>query len=281
MLRGSQLRWHVQEKELFALVSFADQFGHLLPQLDNARTVIYTDNNNMYSLLQRGTRSGGKPQADRVERWRLFLSMYKWQVRFLSGTLNTWADLFTRGMANNRSAYARIVSLVASTSKPQDAVALMHSVSMLAADPVAVMAPVVVVPAQPAAPANAPALADVAPAPAEIDDAAPAPAAPAHAEEASPPYIPQPMPLHFTTEAYERGISLMNDTVLKPTLAVIATSQQAELDRLGKAETEAQIGKQLTQAQAPDDAPAAPAPYLVDVDGEPPTRSPRCCLTCS
>ena len=60
--------------------------------------MIFTDHRNLVYIFnpRRRVPSMSKPQADRLERWALFLRCFDYEIFHVAGDSNVWADLLTR-----------------------------------------------------------------------------------------------------------------------------------------------------------------------------------------
>ena len=91
-LAKSQLRWHVSEKELYAVVYALQKWRHLLIQ---RKFTLYTDHRNLKCLFElRDAYANG-----RLVRWAVILSEFHFECVFISGTANVPADFLSRSGA--------------------------------------------------------------------------------------------------------------------------------------------------------------------------------------
>ena len=94
--KGASLRWGIPDKEGFAIVESCKKFSHLLIRDGGFR--IYTDHRNLkYIFNPSGVVSQvPKPQADRLERWAVFLRAFDYIIEHVPGEANVWADMLSR-----------------------------------------------------------------------------------------------------------------------------------------------------------------------------------------
>ena len=94
--KGASLRWGIPDKEGFAIVESCRKFSHFLVRDKGFR--IYTDHRNLKFIFNpRGVVSQvSKPQADRLERWAVFLRAFDYVIEHVPGEVNVWADMLSR-----------------------------------------------------------------------------------------------------------------------------------------------------------------------------------------
>eukprot|EP00918_Siedleckia_nematoides_P088212 GHVU01193857.1.p1 GENE.GHVU01193857.1~~GHVU01193857.1.p1 ORF type:complete len:805 (+),score=60.23 GHVU01193857.1:49-2415(+) len=93
--KGAQERWSVAEKEAFAIKQTLLRFEHLLYR--NKGFVIFTDHRNLTYIL-------GKDPAqplplivrDKMYRWYLRICSLPYDIRYIEGEDNVWADILSR-----------------------------------------------------------------------------------------------------------------------------------------------------------------------------------------
>lgn len=91
----TQRRWSVVERELFAIMVGVERFRFILhrPQGFN----LLTDHRNLIDILSNGVAADAKRfMADKIERWRLKLSSYKFNITHIAGEENFMADMLSR-----------------------------------------------------------------------------------------------------------------------------------------------------------------------------------------
>ncbi|CAG2252792.1 unnamed protein product [Mytilus edulis] len=93
-LRGSELRWHITEKEALALVDGIQHFKHYLA---NQEFTVYTDNVSVKYLQKI------KDCQGRLGRWSLLLQGYNFKIIHREGSKNT-ADCLSRQQYTNSTA---------------------------------------------------------------------------------------------------------------------------------------------------------------------------------
>ena len=96
VFRGAQLRWGVPDKEGFAIKESCARLSHLLVRRGGFR--MFTDHRNLrYIFNPVGVVSQvSKPQADRLERWAVYLRCFEYTIEHIAGELNVWADMLSR-----------------------------------------------------------------------------------------------------------------------------------------------------------------------------------------
>jgi len=96
LFKGSSLRWHIIQKELFPFVRALDRLSYLLHR--HHGFVVLSDNRTLTHILNP---SGylvetGKSMFDRVSRWLLKFCGYLYHVEPISGEENYFCDLVSR-----------------------------------------------------------------------------------------------------------------------------------------------------------------------------------------
>jgi uncharacterized membrane protein YgcG len=96
VFRGAQLRWGIPDKEGFAIKESCTRLAHLLVRRGGFR--MFTDHRNLrYIFNPVGVVSQvTKPQADRLERWAVYLRCFEYTIEHIAGELNVWADMLSR-----------------------------------------------------------------------------------------------------------------------------------------------------------------------------------------
>jgi transposase InsO family protein len=94
--RNAQLRWSVCDKEGYAIKIACEKFTHLL--IRERGFILFTDHRNLTFIFNpRGqVASVAKPQADRLERWAMFLRSFSYDIFHINGEDNVWADMLSR-----------------------------------------------------------------------------------------------------------------------------------------------------------------------------------------
>ena len=95
-LHGSELKRSSVEKEAQSIVEAITKWRHLL--LGRHFTLI-TDQRSVSYMF--GEQPTGKIRNDRIQRWRLELSSYSYDIRYRPGTMNVGADTFTRSYCSS------------------------------------------------------------------------------------------------------------------------------------------------------------------------------------
>ncbi len=94
--RGAQQRWGIPDKEGYAIRIACEKFAHVL--IREKGFIIFTDHRNLTYIFNPAgvVASVAKPQADRLERWAMFLRCFTYKVRHIAGEANVWADMLSR-----------------------------------------------------------------------------------------------------------------------------------------------------------------------------------------
>lgn len=111
---GAMARWSTIDKEAFAIVASCKRFLYLLLRPRGFR--IFTDHRNLqYIFDPLAVNSAlGRHQVDRLQRWAMTLTTYKYVIEHVRGEENVWGDLLSRWGAGTPAATtpARIRSLL-------------------------------------------------------------------------------------------------------------------------------------------------------------------------
>jgi hypothetical protein len=93
---GAAQRWPIVEKEAFAIVETCKRLDYLLLRPSGFR--LFTDHRNLvYIFHPEATDSGiARYQADKLQRWAMTLTGYRYVVEHVSGEDNVWGDLLSR-----------------------------------------------------------------------------------------------------------------------------------------------------------------------------------------
>ena len=93
---GAQLNWPTVETEAFAIKETVVRCRHLLQGKSAFR--IFTDHRNLHYLFNPTTaRDGGRKQAaERIERWKVILQPFFYEIDHVPGLQNVVADMFSR-----------------------------------------------------------------------------------------------------------------------------------------------------------------------------------------
>ena len=94
--RGAQKRWGIPDKEGYPIRIACEKFAHVL--IREKGFTIFTDHRNLTYIFNPAgvVASVAKPQADRLERWAMFLRCFTYKVRHIAGGANVWADMLCR-----------------------------------------------------------------------------------------------------------------------------------------------------------------------------------------
>jgi transposase InsO family protein len=93
--RDSSLRWSTTEKEGYALVATVERTEHLVSR--SHKFHVFTDHNNLTYLFDPGAEGpcASKPASDRVERWRVIVGRFAYQIHHVPGETHVVADMFS------------------------------------------------------------------------------------------------------------------------------------------------------------------------------------------
>lgn len=110
---GSAANWSIVEKEAFAVVESFCKLDYLITPYEIS---LYTDHSNLIYIFDPvGTNNNiGRHVANKLMRWAIKLSGFRYIIEFLPGVRNVWADLFTRWAAkpSDKVNHAKIARLM-------------------------------------------------------------------------------------------------------------------------------------------------------------------------
>jgi hypothetical protein len=87
--------WSTLERELFAVVHATEKFRNMLDR--NQGFIILTDHENLRAILKGSVQSDlKKVAAAKIERWKIKLNAFNFQVQYLPGPDNIMADMLSR-----------------------------------------------------------------------------------------------------------------------------------------------------------------------------------------
>jgi hypothetical protein len=93
--KNSSLSWSTWEKELYPIVACLKRFNYLLHRQKGF--VWFTDSNNVrYMFDPQTSYTKNRVLMDKIIRWNIALSSYKYEVRHVAGSHNFWCDMLTR-----------------------------------------------------------------------------------------------------------------------------------------------------------------------------------------
>ena len=97
--KGASLRWGIPDKEGYAIKESCARLAHLLVRRKGFN--VFTDHRNLkYIFNPVGVVSAvSKPQADRLERWAVFLRSFDYAITHIAGEDNNWGDMLSRWAA--------------------------------------------------------------------------------------------------------------------------------------------------------------------------------------
>jgi hypothetical protein len=91
---GSSKRWHIREKEAYPIMVAIDKARDLLKNPDGFS--LFSDHKNLVWLLDTERRQIVKHADDRLSRWALKLSGFRFSIEHISGDQNVVADMLSR-----------------------------------------------------------------------------------------------------------------------------------------------------------------------------------------
>jgi hypothetical protein len=102
--KGCQLRWAIIEKEAYALVTTCVRLDYLLIRQGGFR--LYTDHRNLQFIFSKSATETSlhKHTAAKLQRWSLLLMAYEYEIIYIEGERNVWADLLSRWGATDKLA---------------------------------------------------------------------------------------------------------------------------------------------------------------------------------
>jgi transposase InsO family protein len=100
VFRGSSINWKIIEKEAYAIKESIERLDYLLHRAKGFR--IFTDHRNLVYIFSTD-KTGKKMTSDKLERWAMYLSGYKYTIEHIAGEQNVWADLLSRWAIPNEN----------------------------------------------------------------------------------------------------------------------------------------------------------------------------------
>ncbi|GMF18554.1 unnamed protein product [Phytophthora fragariaefolia] len=93
---GAQLRWPTIEKEAYAIVKSAKRLEYLL--LRPGGFHLFTDHRNLVYMFNPFASDSGmqRYQADKLQRWSMTMTTYRYVIEHVRGSDNVWADMLSR-----------------------------------------------------------------------------------------------------------------------------------------------------------------------------------------
>ena len=105
--------WSIVEKEAFAVVESMIRLEYLTSMKE---VYVFTDHSNLLYIFDPYGRNPGisKQAANKLIRWALKLSAYRYVIEYVEGTRNVWADMLTRWAVKSRhnTRVARLASVM-------------------------------------------------------------------------------------------------------------------------------------------------------------------------
>jgi hypothetical protein len=94
-LKGASLRWSTAEKEAYAIVASCKRLDYLLHRPGGF--VIHTDHRNLAFIFSNEPDTN-QPRylADKLARWAVALSSFRYTIKHVAGDDNVWGDLLSR-----------------------------------------------------------------------------------------------------------------------------------------------------------------------------------------
>jgi transposase InsO family protein len=93
LFRGSSKQWPIVEKEGFAIKEAISRLDYLLRRPKGFR--IFTDHRNLQYIFNESNHCK-KATSQKLERWALYLSSFRYCIEHIAGERNVWADLLSR-----------------------------------------------------------------------------------------------------------------------------------------------------------------------------------------
>ena len=118
---GAPSRWAIVEKEAFAIVESCKRLEYLLLREQGFR--VFTDHRNLaYIFDPLATDSNmARYQADKLQRWAMTLTRFKYQIEHVAGEDNVWGDLLSRwGATKSDGARMRMLAVTARVAPLRD-----------------------------------------------------------------------------------------------------------------------------------------------------------------
>lgn len=94
--RAAELNYHSNEKKLLAIIRMIKKFSIYLTPV---KFLVRTDNTNVTYF--RRTKISGDNKQGRPVRWQNWLSRYDFNIQYLEGSNNIFADFLTREVSGN------------------------------------------------------------------------------------------------------------------------------------------------------------------------------------
>ncbi|GMF43963.1 unnamed protein product [Phytophthora fragariaefolia] len=93
---GAQLRWPTIEKEAYAIVESVKRLEYLL--LRPGGFHLFTDHRNLVYIFNPSATDGSmqRYQADKLQRWAMAMTSYRYVIEHIRGDDNAWADMLSR-----------------------------------------------------------------------------------------------------------------------------------------------------------------------------------------
>jgi hypothetical protein len=97
--KGASLNWAIPDKEGYSIKESCARFAHFLVR--EGGFFLFTDHRNLKFIFNPcGVVSQvSKPQADRLERWAVFMRAFEYVIEHIPGDANIWADMLSRWAA--------------------------------------------------------------------------------------------------------------------------------------------------------------------------------------
>ncbi|GMG14688.1 unnamed protein product [Phytophthora fragariaefolia] len=93
---GAQLRWPTIEKEAYAIIEAVKRLEYLL--LRPGGFHLFTDHRNLVYMFNPGASDSSmqRYQADKLQRWAMAMTSYRYVIEHIRGEDNVWADMLSR-----------------------------------------------------------------------------------------------------------------------------------------------------------------------------------------
>ncbi|GMF60887.1 unnamed protein product [Phytophthora fragariaefolia] len=95
-IHRTQLRWPTIEKEAYAIVESVKRLEYLL--LRPGGFHLFTDHRNLVYIFNPNATDGSmqRYQADKLQRWAMAMTSYRYVIEHIRGDDNAWADMLSR-----------------------------------------------------------------------------------------------------------------------------------------------------------------------------------------
>ncbi|POM59360.1 hypothetical protein PHPALM_31917 [Phytophthora palmivora] len=98
---GSQRNWSIIEKEVYPIICACEKLSYLLLRPGDFR--LYCDHRNLLYVFTPGihNKEVKKHIRGKLLRWSMKLMKYRYEIEYIDGESNTWADMLSRWAGNH------------------------------------------------------------------------------------------------------------------------------------------------------------------------------------